>query len=294
MNRIRFCRWVLFVSCASVSGCSVSPADSGGEDSIGTASQELRHGNHSQVWHRHRHHHHHGDRPWHCGDHPPGGSAEGVPIAIDDTGFVDGTSNSLGITGYWYSFSDGSAPDGETGSCQAAGHSDAECSLVTAPDPDAEGFPNSGGVMCTTGVVAQVLLGSSGDYDWSNMGFAGMGFNLNQPEDVPGVFDASASNVIGFAFEIDQVPAHFRVQVSTPDSPSSYYAYWGADEYYPDSPVVPGRNVVLFSDVRSPEVTPEPVDVTQLEGIQFVVPGNIDESVPFHYCLSNIEFLVAG
>lgn len=299
MNRIRQFRWVLWLVCPTGIGCAVSSGADSGEGGAwtGVATQTLRGGHSGPHLLRHvspGHHHHRGHRPHHCRHHPPAGN-ESISIVPDESGFIDPTSNSLGIGGPWYWFADGYGNEGaRDGSCQAAGHDDSECSLFTSPDPSLPGFPNLDGVMCASGTVARVLVGDSGDYDWANMGFAGIGFNLNQTEAEPGVLDAEALHVIGFAFEIDDVPSAFRVQVSTPDSPTSYYAYWGAADYFPDSPVVEGRNVVLFSEVQSPEAEPQPVDITQLEGIQFVIPGNPDQSVPFSFCISNVEMLVEG
>lgn len=235
--------------------------------------------------------------PGQGGNGGEGGELSSVPITPDATGWIDAASNSLGVGGPWYWFADGYSSDGlRDGTCQTAGHADAECSLVSAPDPTLPGFANVGGKMCTSGVVARVLPSTSGRDDYANMGFAGIGFNPAQTlAGEQGVFDASAHHVIGFAFDIDQVPATgFHVQISTPSSATEgVWAYWGAAESFPLSPVAAGHNVVLFSDVRSPEATPVPVDTTQISGIQFVTPGTTSTSEPFAYCISNLKFLVS-
>jgi hypothetical protein len=49
-------------------------------------------------------------------------------------------------------FADGYGSDRlRDGPCQAAGHLDSECSVLTTPDPSTHAFPNTGGRICTSG-----------------------------------------------------------------------------------------------------------------------------------------------
>jgi hypothetical protein len=243
----------------------------------------------------------------------PGRACRGeksVPIVPDATGWISGSSNSLGIQGPWYAYGDGYGSDGArlNGSCQTAGHADAECSVITAPVP-AQPFANSGGVMCTSG-TSKVIL-TVGDKpvtdpsptaidppDYSHMWGDGIGFNLADPGTggPTGIFNASAKKVIGVSFDINNVPPGLRVEFPTPTSDASTLGsdYWGATASYPPSPVVAGTNVILFSAVASPEATPVPLDTTILEAVQFLVPSNIGADQPFSYCVSNVKFVLAS
>jgi hypothetical protein len=238
--------------------------------------------------------------------HPCAGHRS-VPVTPDATGWISGSSNPLGIQGPWFAYGDGYGDDGTTrnGTCEMAGHADAECSVLTAPVPG-QPFANSGGVMCTSG-TSKVIL-TVGDKpvtdptstvdppDYSHMWGDGMGFNLANPgTGAPtGTFDAAAKKVIGMSFDIDNVPLGLRVQFPTPASYAGTLGpdYWGAAASYPPSPVVTGTNVVLFNAVASPEATPVPLDTTMLESVQFSVPSNTTADQPFGYCVSNVRFLL--
>lgn len=224
------------------------------------------------------------------------GSPKSVPLTPDATGWIDASSNPLGIQGPWYAYADGYGSDGlRDGFCQAAGHADSECSFITSPTPGPGGFPNVGGKMCTSGTVAQVL-NLNGAPDYGDMFGTGMGFNLaNSTTGEQGVFDAHAHRVIGVQFDLDTVPAAgLYVGFATPASDAGTLGpdYWGANAAFQSSPVVAGTNVVLFREVQSPEATPVPVDVTQLASMQFQVRSSTVQSSTFAYCVSNVKALL--
>ena len=139
---------------------------------------------------------------------------------------------------------------------------------------------------------------SNGVPDFGSMWGAGMGFDLagsGVPGDAKGVFNAQAHAVIGVSFDIDTVPSTgLHVGFPTPASDSSMLGpdYWGASQFFPNSPVVAGTNIVLLDQVRSPEATPQPLDVTQIESMQFLVPTNPIASGTFNYCISNVKVLL--
>src|SRR5207244_1667281 len=59
-----------------------------------------------------------------------------VALSPDGVGRIDSTTNSLGVQGNWYPYSDAIGSDGAApGDCQAAGHSTNECSAVATPVP---------------------------------------------------------------------------------------------------------------------------------------------------------------
>jgi hypothetical protein len=229
-----------------------------------------------------------------CGQLPAGKPE--VAITPNSIGWVDASSNPVGIQGAWYPYADGydNFTGLRDGTCQAAGHADSECSFISTPTVG-EPFANVGGVMCAAGTADQILF-VNGQPDFANMWGGGIGFDLagSAAGGPKGVFDAGQHNVMGIAFDIDTVPSSFRVEFPTPESDATSLGadFWGANASYPNSPVVPGTNVVLFSNVVSPEAIPRPIDVSRLEGIQFHVVPNIAAGISFSYCVSNLKILL--
>ena len=105
-----------------------------------------------------------------------------------------------------------------------------------------------------------------------------------------------AHSVIGVSFDIDAVPlGGLRIMFPTPASDATSgvgASYWAASESYPPSPVVPGTNVVLFSDVRSPEAASQPLDTTHIESLLFFSAASIAPSSAFTFCISNVKMLL--
>ena len=261
-----------------------------------TASDKAKGSRHTRRWkqhHRGRRHH----EPRHDCPQPPDSPEPPNAVALtpDETGAVDANTNSFGIEGQWLVFADSYDVSGDPpGVCQAV-HDEAECSLISEPDPLAEGFPNSGGVMCTSGSTALVLPLGDG-FDYAHMWGAGIGLAFADASGgVPGgVFDAQSHHVIGISFDIDNIPeAGLRVVLPTPsDEVLLGPSYWGAAEFFPSSPVQVGTNVVMFTEVQSPEPVPQPLDTTQLQQIGFLVPSSQAVRTSFDYCISNLTLLV--
>lgn len=225
------------------------------------------------------------------------GKARAVRLSPDASGWISANSNALGVEGSWYSYGDGQGSTGlRDGVCQAAGHADSECSVIVSPTPGAPGFANRGGKMCTSGTVSRVL-DLDGAPDYANMFGTGIGFSLATTETgEPGIFDARAQRVIGMQFDLDSVPAAgLYVGFATPASDAGSLGpdYWGANPAFQSSPVVVGTNTVLFSNVQSPGPDTVPVDITQLESMQFQVRSSSTQSSTFAYCISNVKALLA-
>jgi len=150
--------------------------------------------------------------------------------------------------------------------------------------------------MCTSGTVSRVL-DLNGAPDYANMFGTGIGFNLaTTTNGDPGIFDARAHRVTGVQFDLDSVPAAgLYVGFATPasDAGSLGPEYWGANPAFQSSPVVAGTNTVLFSNVQSPGPDTVPIDVTQLESMQFQVRSSTTQSSTFAYCISNVKALLA-
>jgi hypothetical protein len=219
----------------------------------------------------------------------------GVPITPDASGRVEAASNPLGVEGQWHVLGDSYAADGKPpGVCQAAGHTEDECSLASLPDRAVAGFPNVGGKLCTTGSTALVLT-VDGQPDYANMWGIGIALSLADAGNgrPAGTYDADAHGVVGVSFEIDNVPPGLRVMFPTPADPLNVGpAYWSAAEFYPDSPVQVGTNVVSFRDVRSPDPTAPALDTSQLLQIGFLVSSSPVARTDFSYCISHLQLLV--
>jgi hypothetical protein len=227
----------------------------------------------------------------------------GVAIIPNDTGWVEGVDNTLGIQGAWYPYGDGT--DGKSamgnGTCQAKGmHPDSACSVITTPVPGSMTFAPSdaaSGKMCTSGTVAQVIdiVGMTGMKDYSNIWGAGIGLDLAANKDgTKGTLDADAKGIKGISFDIDMVPtAKLRVEIAATatDNSTAGNNYWGATASYPGSPVVSGTNVIHWAEFTSPTATKVPNDLAHLESLQFHVPTVTTGSAPYSFCIFNLKML---
>jgi hypothetical protein len=222
-----------------------------------------------------------------------------VRLAPDTTGWIDASTNSFGIHGHWFVWTDGFGPGGvaANGGCEkAGGFAPAQCSSVTTPVPTAQAtFPNNGEPLCTSGIAAQVIDGPDGLPDYTNIFGGGIGFSLNQMMNgdatTIGPFDAAAASVKGISFDIDRVPPALRVEVTTPATQYTP-AYWaGATSQI--SPVVAGTNTFRWSDITGPMylAAPPPFDPTSTQLVQFHVITNATAATPYSFCIYNVKVL---
>jgi len=192
----------------------------------------------------------------------------------------------------WYVFADGFGRDGRSpGDCQAAGHADSECSMVSQPTPSPTPFPYVGDAMCSSGIAARISARVDGvglDYDNIWGGGIGLDFTYNG---VPGEFDAVAHGVTGVSFRIDNVPSGLRVEfpTSSRDPRSGGWDYWGATSNYPPSPVEPGLNRVLWTAVNAPRTGS--FDPHRLTGIQFHVSAHVGFLQGYSFCISDLKLI---
>lgn len=220
-----------------------------------------------------------------------------VPLTPDATGFVAlDTTGDTGVQGPWYAYGDSLGMNGmPPGDCQAAGHSDAECSMIVKPAVGA-GFPNTGGSMCTMGTVAKVIgmTANAGMPDYAKIWGAGIALDLNNPGGaaVKAAIDATAKGIKGIQFDIDTVPlAGLRVEVEATDTNGTEAGndYWGATSSYPPSPVMAGTNTVTWDKFVGPKG--HAFSPSMLRGIQFHVPANTSSAGPYQFCISNLKLL---
>jgi len=230
------------------------------------------------------------------------GGSMGVALVPNETGWVEGTDNSLGVQGAWYVYgdgTDGTKPMGG-GDCQVKGmHMDSECSMIAHPVPGSGSFPPTDvatAKMCTDGTVAKVInmVGGTGP-DYSNIWGTGIGLDLAGGKDgaPKGTFDdATAKGVTGLAFDIDMVPMpKLRVEIVTTATKGSEAGdnYWGATSAYPPSPVKSGHNEVKWADFKGPKGAAN--DTAHIEAIHFHVPTTMASGASYSYCISNLKLL---
>ena len=253
-----------------------------------------------------------------------GGNAATMDVAlvIDGSGWVDSSSNDVGVQGSWYPYGDQYG----VAKCLNVGmHTPDECSHITSPlPPPATGFPNQGGKLCTTGATAVILPCKTGvttsgcpNQDFSNMWGAGIGFDFNSPgagdggTTVKNPWNPDDHGITGVSFVLDGVPmpglrVEFPMRLtdseamavnlppgSTTDDHPDGAPYWGADSAFDNSPAMTGVNVIHWDAVKKPGTSQSYVfDKSRLLGMQFHVPA-VKSAPPgaYSFCVSNVTLL---
>jgi hypothetical protein len=255
-------------------------------------------------------------------------ATEDCKVVPDGSGWIEGTTNTIGVQGSWYPYGD---QYGVPGKCITTGlHMPADCSEIDTPVPPLLGVPptmgnpftNTNGVMCTKGRTAVIKPCNSGvttegcpTNDYANMWGAGIGFDLNAQKGEDGgmksTWDPAAYGIIGFSFDIDQVPLATKLRVeipvlltaeeaaavglpegSTTDDHPKGAPYWGATSAFPPSPVQPGTNKILWSNIVHPITTAVTFVPSRMLGIQWHAPAvAAAPKGEYEFCVSNITFL---
>ncbi len=254
--------------------------------------------------------------------HPTGaggnGGGSGNPgellINISNTGFaMDATT---GIVGALYAYGDSVGPnanlsgdDHENSDCVSKGKFDiTKCSKIDSPTPGQPFAADANGAFCTKGTAAQVLNGTNGSPDYSDMWGAGISMDLNNPGGDAGVkMDWNGSNYKGVAFDIAPGPdatmiptASMRVNfpfTGEHNTDSPYYQ--GALKSNSGLLAKGGHVVIHWSDVGGPmylanQTPPVPApkfDPTKIQSIQWQVFTNVNGPIPYSFCISNLAVL---
>jgi hypothetical protein len=193
----------------------------------------------------------------------PDAPCSGIPIVPDATGFVAADSNSLGIHGSWFAYSD----------CNDLGGQN--CATVTAPS--GTGFANVGGKMCTSGQT------SSSAGAWG----AGLGLELNDgPPQMP--YDTVAMGVTGFCFTLSgpTIPStSLRVAFPTRNH---------QDDPYFTAVATPGQHSVSFAESAQGSwvTTKSAFEADQVMLLQFQIPSSATAPVPWDFCVEGLTALV--
>ena len=192
-----------------------------------------------------------------------GGPCPGIPIVPDATGLVALGTNSLGIHGSWFVYSD----------CNDLGGKN--CATVTAPT--GMGFANVGGKICTQGQTSM----SPGAWG------AGLGLELNDgPPQMP--YDTVAMGVTGFCFTLSgpTIPST-SVRVAFPTKNHQ-------DDPYFTAVSTPGQHSVKFADSAQGSwvTTPSQFEANQVMLLQFQIPSSTTAAVPWDFCIEGLTALV--
>ena len=190
-----------------------------------------------------------------------------VALMPDATGWVQGTDNSVGIQGAWYSYND-------------CADSPGACTMNHLP-PEGE-FPNMGGSMCTSGATAVVAAEAEFSMKWG----AGIALDLNNSGGTMGVkmpYNADMNGVIGFSFTLTGTAPGLRVNFTSPAVGDNSHFVTAAT----------GAQDALFSEaMQGSWVTAKTeLDTTQILAIQFQIPSALSRSVAFDFCIENLAAL---
>jgi hypothetical protein len=188
----------------------------------------------------------------------------GVPIVPDATGFVALDSNTLGIHGSWFAYSD----------CNDLGGQN--CASVAAPT--GMGFANVGGKMCTSGQTSM----SPGAWG------AGLGLELNDgPPQMP--YDTVTKGVVGFCFTL-----------SGPTIPSTSLRVAFPTQNHQDDPYFTavtsaGQHSVTFADSAQGSwvTTKSAFEADRVMLLQFQIPSSATEPVPWDFCVEGLTAIVS-
>jgi hypothetical protein len=190
-----------------------------------------------------------------------GAGCVGVAITPDATGYVAPTSDSIGINGSWFVYSD----------CTDLGG--VNCSTVMSPP--ASSFPNVAGSMCTSGTT------SANASAWG----AGIALELNDDgaNHVQSPWDATAQSVTGFCFQLSgtAIPPGLRLAFKTTTS--------GDDAPF-KSIAGAGSHTVLFSQTGPGSwfKNTSPLDTHNIVLVQFQIPSSSGKTIPWDFCVSGM------
>jgi hypothetical protein len=183
-------------------------------------------------------------------------------LTVDETGWIDGSSNSCGIQGGWYWFAD------------AAG------TVVEATAGQAPYRAGTG--MCLSGSTIE-------DATFAAFG-ASIGLNLNQMDTNPLLYDAAAMGVTGF-----------EISVSGTFTQELRFAFVADNNTMLASPFVAvagvGVHQVLIADASVPATWDVPnagqvADASSIMGVQLGIVGGVADA-PFDVCLTSIKPITA-
>lgn len=174
-----------------------------------------------------------------------------VPLEPND-GWVDCSSNDVGIQGEFFTYSDGNG------------------STITP-----SGFSNAGDEICVEGTAGQIVGGDNSTWG------AGVGMNLNQeePEAAIDEWDADAMGISGFRFNISELP----------DSGLRFVVQSGGTDYCVQVTQA-GAQTIRFSDTAEAcwSAGGDAPDPSTLEAVKWQITTNSTSEHEFSFCLTQL------
>jgi hypothetical protein len=242
-----------------------------------------------------------------------GSTPNGSVLTPGPTGYVDDSATS-GIVGAWYGYGDMWGTNGAPpGNCQTLGGFTADqCSTITFPmapmlaadaGPDASAVatfpPNAMGAMCLTGNAAKVIdkIGST-MADYSDIFGIGIGLDFNNMGGTKLPWDATATHVTGFTFDITGVPAGgIRVEFPTVQTTNgfqdSYSINVAGDGHYQADLSTTSAHKLKPSFTPPTGMTEPAFDPTMLLSIQFHVATNTTAAINVPMmCVNNLTAII--
>jgi hypothetical protein len=204
------------------------------------------------------------------------GEGEGLDIVTNEDGWIDNTTNALGIQGSWHSASDSDY------SGQALSHIE---------------MYMDGDKICARGTIVQVVdADDDGEVDWDLIWGAYIGFDLcaTGADEVPPEKQYTLSTCpfnenladelegIRFDLEGEFGPAEMRLTFSEGESPSAYVVIdaVGTHAAYLE-------DARIFWDAETP-----PADNDAVHAVEFSLPADSLASYDFDFCVSKLRALL--
>jgi hypothetical protein len=199
----------------------------------------------------------------------------GLLLKPDTSGWVAGTTNSVGIQGSFYTFSDAAGtPPGTT--------TIAPATFTAVP---------ATGAICVSGSASAVLDGPDMLPAYGQYWGGGVGFNLADPGAMMPLQPWSRGNVVGFSFNITgttiPVGTQFRFK-------ATFYEGGVINEQYCASDVISGANTFMLNEIVAAcwELGGAPMPITaQLGALQWQVATVEMVPTPFNFCIENLTAL---
>lgn len=208
-----------------------------------------------------------------------GSTAMGTPLSWDATGFVAPDTNPFAIQGPFYFYSDCDPPSG------------LPCTMPDATLTGADGKPGwsvDSSHVCIKGTAVKVT-----DNMFSAQWGAGLALDLNSKGGEPGTpavkgtFDLKNAGIRGFSLDISgSAPARVRINLTMPGVPDSSFV----------EAKVPGTTSFELAEAKQGSwvVDKHPLDLTQVEALQFQVYTSAGTPTPFDFCVDAIRIISDG
>lgn len=177
-------------------------------------------------------------------------------------GWVDGSTNDVGIQGGWYTFADDIS------------------TIVPGAEPY---FDGAGSAICVSGTV---LPHENLDLSWG----VAVGMDLYAVDDVANPYDATAYGVAGIQFTVSgSLPPRLQINTTSPADGTYCRRY---ESIASSQETLSVYFSSLEEDCWDASAAGLPPDTTQLEGFHIQVISSANESVSFDFCVEDVSAIL--